>query len=114
LGSGLSVGIYDSTSNALVTSGTQIGDFATVNLYKPLSTYAWDAFPIQANIKIYDGSNEYYFGPLKNLWHQDIFTYAGQSAFFDPKSGGATYWPSSSVHTAQLGAKKFSGDCLDA
>ena len=114
LGSGLTVGVYDSTNNALVTTGTQTGDFATVNLYKPLSLYSWDAFPIQGNIKIYDGSNEYYFGPLKNLWPQDIFTYAGQSAFFDPKSSGATYWPSPSVHTAQIGAKKFSGDCLDA
>src|SRR2546427_2370265 len=114
LGSGLTVGVYDSTNNVIVATGAQSGDFALVNLYRPSSNYQWDAFTVQANIKIYDASNEYYFGPLKNMYPNDNLRFMGQSSFFDSKAAGTSYWPSSSIHTAQLGTKKFMADCSDA
>src|SRR5207245_1624258 len=96
-------------------------------MYKPPFAASWDAFPVQANIKICSSANsgcygdsyetaEYYFGPLKSIWPGDTFRYAGASSFFDSKSTGDTYtyWPSSSIHTALIGSKKFSGDCLSA
>jgi len=126
LGANTMVSVYDPTNNVVVTSGPNAGDSAAFSIYRPSSAYNWDSFPVQANIKICqstsangcDGSNletaEYYFGPLRNIWPGDTFRYAGSSAFFDLKSSSTTYWPSPSVHTAQIGGKKFSGDCISA
>src|SRR2546422_10592842 len=120
------VSVYDPANNVVVTSGPNAGDSAAFSIYRPSSAYNWDSFPVQANIKICqstsangcDGSNletaEYYFGPLRNIWPGDTFRYAGSSAFFDLKSSSTTYWPSPSVHTAQIGGKKIHGDCTSA
>ncbi len=112
--SGLTVGVYDSSSGALVASGIQSGDSATVDMYRPSSTYNWNSFPVQANVKIYDASNEYYYGPARDVWPGDSFRFVGRSSFFDSKSPSISSWPQSTVHTAIVGSKSFSGDCLDA
>jgi hypothetical protein len=112
--SGLTVKLYDPQNPATpIASGTQSGDLASFSLYQPSTTYKWNTFPIQGQLKVTDGSNnEYYFGPTRNIWPGDQLTYMGDSSFFKPT--GAAFWPSSTIHTALLGSKKFSVDCLDA
>ena len=95
--------------------GPQSGDSASVLLYNRATGIT--AFPIQVKIRVFSligGIQEYYFGPLKNVWPGDSFRDVGSSSFFDSYVNNVAYWPSDSIHTALLGSKKFSGDCLDA
>jgi len=127
LGSNIKVSLYDSVNNQVIASGSESAGSASIDVYKPPFATSWDAFPVQVNIKICSSTNsgcfgdsyettEYYFGPLRSVWPGDTFRYIGASSFFNSKSTGDTYtyWPSSSIHTALVGSKKFSGDCLDS
>ncbi len=125
LGSNLKVSLYNPLTNTVMASAVVSSGSATINLYRTLPPLYTAIFPTQAMIKICsstpsnvcDGSSEtdeYYFGPLRDIWAGDTFRYIGASSFFDSKSSGTPYWPSSSIHTALLGSKKFSGDCLGA
>jgi RHS repeat-associated protein len=116
---GCAVNIYDSVNRVVIATGTESGGSATINMYKPSSVYSWTAFPVRANIQICAtnaacSGNEYYFGPLRDLWPGDSLRYIGASSFFDPQSSTAAFWPGPTVHDTQIGSKRFSGDCLDA
>lgn len=112
LPSGVTVGVYYATNNTLIGTGAASSGVGTVSLFARAKGIT--SFPVKANIKIYDGTNEYYFGPARDVWPGDSFQYLGPSSFFDSKSSGVSYWPSSTVHTSSIGSKKFSGDCSDS
>ena len=113
LPSGVTVGVYYANNATQIGTAAESSGVANVLLYQ--SSKGIDSFPIKVNIKVYKATDEYYFGPARDVWPGDTFRYdVGASSFFDSKSGGTTYWPSSSIHTALLGSKKSSGDCLNA
>ncbi len=112
LPSGVTAGVYYASNGTLIGKAAAVSGVATIPLFSRVNKLT--TFPVNANIKIYDANNEYYFGPARNIWPGDTFRYIGASSFFDSKTSGIAYWPSSTIHTALLGNKKFSGDCLDS
>ena len=110
--SGLSASVYYAKNGTLIATGSQSSDTASVALYDRARGIS--SFPLKVNIKIFDANNEYYDGPARDVWPGDTFRYAGASGFFDPKAGGIVSWPGSTVHSSQVGSKKFASDCQEA
>ena len=112
-GSNNQIEVDYANNNTQIGIGPQSGDSASVLLYNRATGIT--AFPIQVKIRVFSyvgGIQEYYFSPLKNVWPGDSFRDVGSSSFFDSYVNNVAYWPSDSIHTALLGSRTFSGDCL--
>jgi len=114
--SNLQVGVYWTNNDTLIASANQApgADSVLVQLYSG----KLHAFPVLATIRIQTtAGNVYYKSAPRYIWGGDRYAYLTRvvnEGFYDQGLPGDGLAPAASIHSAPLGGRGYSGDCVDA